>query len=124
MSSIQNIPIDIDRMPCKFYEAAHDWSDIAITRLLTSPLFVEKPARELRASLVAECARIDECSWKVTLSPTARWSNGEHISSKDICEQIVRVRKAAAAALPVAMMLGSMSIRSSDTFNVVTRIPV
>lgn len=116
--------VQVESLPVRFHEHARDWSELAATRLLAEPLFVEVPGRGLRSRLVEDCRRVDPLSWRLTLGIDARWNTGDRMIVSEICRQIVRARLAGAAPLTAAMMIKSMTVVSRYTVQFDTRIPI
>lgn len=115
---------EVEVLPGRFHEDARDWSELAATRLVAEPLFVESPNRQLVSKLVSDCQRVGGLTWRLTLRDEARWNNGERVTAHQVCQQLARARAARAAALPAALMFKSVAAVSADVMHVETRAPV
>lgn len=115
---------EIDSKPTYLHESARDWTELAVTRLLVTPLFVEAEGRSTTSKLIDTCERLTDLSWRIAVSSSARWSDGSPLRSDEIAAQIHNARTAKAAPLVPALTIDRMQVLSSTELLVHTRFPI
>lgn len=112
--------VEMERLPRARFEQSTDWSDLAVSRVVATPLFVEREGRTIAPGGACHIDRLSDVKWRVQL-PAAK--KDELTASEAFCWQIRAARKAgrisSVAASHVAMVRGV----DSQYVEIETRFP-
>ncbi|ASL40377.1 MULTISPECIES: hypothetical protein [Acetobacteraceae] len=116
----RGLNIAIDRIPDLLYQEARDWTDLALTRLLTIPLFSESQDRGVNPVAARHLARVGDTAWILSLDA----SHDPGLTAEAFCGQIVRAAQGSGSARVAANLVDSISYLSRDEVRINTRLPI
>lgn len=114
----------VEVLPTRFLHLARDLSELAASRLLAEPCFIEAPGRKLATRAIHGCRRLDRNAWEVELSDRFCWDSGERVTATDLARQIQRARDSRAAATVPTLLLRELEVISEFRLAVRTRVPI
>ena len=109
--------LEIDQLPSRLFEHARDWSDFAVSALLSTPVFYETEQRNISSSVIDSLERASDHEWILNIRHT-----DTQLTAHDICKQILRVRNAVGSALSLAGHFKLVRILNNKTLSLITRM--
>ena len=116
--------MELDSIPERLFSRARDWSEVALSRLLVHPLFIEADQGSFVAGLTDEYRRLDDLTWEVALREDARWHSGEPVTAADMCHGILLARAHGGAARLATGLFSAVQPVNARTLRLSTRQPI